>query len=115
MVPRRRQEPDETTVDTADRYVHTRRTDYDRIARFSEFLERYKFLGWIILIGFLAIGFDFKTPAQTTRSLQVQIDTVNLRIKELTKANEKLDVLIKLQCNSSQVSNEAKLLFCPPR
>jgi hypothetical protein len=32
---------------------------------------------------------------------------------ERREMNMKLDVLIKLQCNSKQVPDEAKLIFCP--
>lgn len=42
----------------------------------SYLAEKYKLLIWLLMLTLLAIGFDFKTPAQAMKNLQVQIDTL---------------------------------------
>lgn len=108
VVQRRQQEELE---DGDGYYVHTRAEDRSFWLRISYILEKYRLL-WYILTGVLvSMGFNFKTPAQTTHELSARIDMVSVRVDSISadnrrsvisqdKLDSKLDMLLKFQCLS---------------
>lgn len=39
----------------------------------KDVVERYRWLGWMVFVFFIALGFDFKTPAHHFRDLEAQV------------------------------------------
>lgn len=103
----RRRQKEETEGD--DYFVHTRSTDRSAWLKISYAIEKYRVI-WYIVVGILvAMGFDFRTPADANRRLSARIDTVNTRVDSIFAENRraalsrekfdaKIDLLLKFQC-----------------
>jgi hypothetical protein len=82
--------------------VHTRATDFSFWVRVGYLLDKYKLLVYLVFMALIALGFDFKTPAQNNKMLNTRIDSlVNARRQDAEKAQrieQKLDILITLKC-----------------
>jgi hypothetical protein len=82
--------------------VHTRATDFSFWVRVGYLLDKYKLLVYLVFMGLIAFGFDFKTPAQNNKLLSMRIDSMAVALRkqdaERAMTNRKLDVLITLAC-----------------
>lgn len=85
-------------------YVMTRSADFGIFARTAYFLDRYKLIWYLIFTAILAIGFDFKTPAQHYNELRdriVALETENQKAEAgRVRLDKKLDALLIFQCLS---------------
>lgn len=105
-----------------DRFVMQRAEDRSFFAAFDYYTTKYKLVLWLLGIGILAIGFDFKTPRAIFRDLQDQI-TVNKRQVDsqivpkieavnsrVDGANAKIDILLRLRCVDNSVTSSQRVL-----
>lgn len=108
-----------------DRYVMMREEDRSIWMRSAYWIEKYKLL-WVPLLGVLtAMGFGWRTPAQTTRDiqstievtravLQKRVDSLDARVSTSDQTRGrlefKLDVLLKLACSDPRISTRDKEL-----
>lgn len=53
-----------------------RRANTGALAALKSFVERYRWLGWVAFVFFVALGFDFKTPAKHFQELEAEVHTV---------------------------------------
>ena len=97
--------------------VHTRAADFSFWVRVGYILDKYKLLVYIGFMALIALGFDFKTPAQNNKMLNTRIDSlVNARRMDAEKAQrieQKLDILITLKClepRSAATSRDLQLV-----
>lgn len=113
---RARKESDDQPLERGDgTYVHTRAEDRSIWFKLAYIKDKYSVL-WIPgLAVIVALGFDFTTPATTTRRLQARIDTVQAEVKEakdqVTKMQNSLlamgadmTTLVRLICVSNIVN-----------
>lgn len=118
------------TTKENDRYVMSRSEDHSFFAAFDYYTTKYKLVLWLLMLAGLAIGFDFKTPKaifadlqnqvtankrQVDSVIQPKIDATNHRIDQV---NDKMDVLLRLQCVNRTVSQQQAQLsgldmYCP--
>jgi hypothetical protein len=114
-----------------ERYVYMRSEDRSIWMRSAFWIEKYKLL-WVPLLAILtAMGFGWRTPAQTTHELretiestravlQRQVDTIRSTVQsgEQTRGRleSKLNVLLKLSCSDPRIARRDKQLAgleCP--
>lgn len=86
----------------SETYVMTRAADHSLWGKSSAFIERYRLL-WTILFGImLALGFDFKTPAQFYKEVNDRVDVLSKNARNADAARDslsrKLDILITFRC-----------------
>jgi hypothetical protein len=118
MVHRRQQ----AELGVTDEYiVRTRAEDRSLLIRIGYVWDKYRPLIWLVGGALVALGFDFKTPAQTYKELSARIEAVkieNSRVAEehakenrATQAERdsiqlKLDVLIAVRCLDPKTRRE---------
>lgn len=114
-----------------ERYVYMRAEDRSIWMRSAFWIEKYKLL-WVPLLAILtAMGFGWRTPAQTTHELretiestrtvlQRQVDTIRSNVisgeQTRNRLESKLDVLLKLSCSDPRIARRDKQLAgleCP--
>ena len=64
--------------------VRMRAEDRSFWFKIAYLLEKYKALVWLIGAILVAMGFDFRTPASTTRDLQAQIISARVELRART-------------------------------
>jgi hypothetical protein len=102
---------DDTNELETPRNYRRRSEDNGTLGAITHAYHRFKPI-WILLAAFIvALGFGFRTPAETFKSLQSQIDDA-VRIARADSAN--LDKLIKLACLDTDHDQRVKELVGLP-
>ncbi len=86
--------------------VRTRVEDRSFLARSSYFIDKYKVLIYLVAGTLLALGFDFKTPAQSYKELRAELRGEIAEVKkdnaeaesDRLSINRKLDALLIMKC-----------------
>ncbi len=89
--------------------------------RISFALEKYKVLVYAVVAGLIALGFDFKTPAQASLELRAQIAELRVQVASLQADNLRqtasVSKLLRLYCLDSRIPARDKDLVeldCTP-
>lgn len=103
---RQREEVERDMTKGADYFVRTRSADFSIWAQISFYLDKYRLILYVVIAALVALGFDFKTPAQTYKVMNNRIDTLALTVEKSSAAssqqNVKLDALLRLACLQQQ-------------
>jgi len=63
-------------------------------------------LVWLVVAVGAALGFGLKLPGQTIKQMQVQIDSLKMSMGQVVTVNNKVDMLLRLQCIDQKPGNE---------
>jgi hypothetical protein len=84
--------------------VLSRAEDRNFFLRMSYTWEKYRVLIYLAMAFLVAMGFDFKTPAQNYKILSDRIDVIAAQVRRDSAAkaeiSHQLDILITFQCMS---------------
>lgn len=87
-------------------FVRTRSEDFSIWAQIGFYLDKYRLILYVVIAALVALGFDFKTPAQTYKIMNDRIDTLAMTVQKgsaaSTQQNLKLDALLRLACLQQQ-------------
>lgn len=91
-----------------------RQEDQDYWARVSLFMERYRILLYLFMLGILALGFDFKTPRQYYEEFNGKLSGFDARLEAVEEnhvgLNDKIDVLLKFRCLDQEITERERNL-----
>lgn len=100
-------EPDTT-------YVFSRSEDRSVLAHIAYLKDKFFIIWAPALALIMAMGFGFKTPAQTTAILQAQIDSTTRKMKELDsvqhRMEQKIDMILKINCLAVKIPQKDLIL-----
>jgi hypothetical protein len=103
---RQQQEVERPMSKGPEYFVRTRTEDFSIWAQIGFYLDKYKLILYLLIAALVALGFDFKTPAQTYKIMNDRIDTLALTVQRgstaSTQQNLKLDALLRLACIQQQ-------------
>lgn len=89
-------------------YVYSRLADRSVWAKTAYYKDKYFFIWMPVMAVFFAMGFDFKTPAQATKQLQIQIDTLvmhnHLIDTSQVRLEGKINMILKINCLATKIS-----------
>lgn len=85
------------------------------LATLTELKDRYWIIWAPLFALFVAAGFGFRTPLQTTNKLQVQIDSVRdetskLRLQQSTFSS-RIEMLLRMNCASTTLNKRDAFLL----